>query len=252
MAQQPISVFIIAKDEIGTIEACLQQAAKIADEIVLVDSGSTDGTLELAQKYCSTVVHQDWLGYAKQKNFALSLCKNNWVMSLDADEVLTDKAVEEIQGLDLTNVDAVKIARKLFIGETFIRYAGFYPDYHLRLFPRELGRYADTNVHESVELKGVDGNYSANATNILKLKNPLNHYSYNDLDEMAKAYAKFGELANQNIPEHKKNSLKASLKAIYTFLYKFFVRLGFLHGMLGYKIVLINAKYTFAKWNKAK
>lgn len=227
-----ISIFIICLNEERIIERCLQQASKLADEIIIVDSGSQDRTLEIAKNYTEKIYHQDWLGYGAQKNFALSLCKNEWALSLDADEVLTDKAIEEIKNLDF-NADGYRIARKLFIGEKFIRWGGYYPDYQLRLFKKSLGKFSDRPVHESVKLKGK----------LQLLKAPLNHYAYRNLAEFESAYKKYAKLST-----HKKNFLKAVFNFMFTFINKFISRLGFLHGSLGIQLAWLHSVYSFEKY----
>ena len=99
--QTKLSISIVCLNEAGIIGECLQQAARVADEVVVVDSGSTDKTIEIAESYGAKIFHQDWLGYGKQKNFALSQCSNEWVLSLDADEILTDELIAELELLDL-------------------------------------------------------------------------------------------------------------------------------------------------------
>lgn len=254
---KPISVFVIAKNEAEKIEACLKQARKIADELILVDSGSTDETVSIAQKYCDKVEHHDWEGYSKQKEYALSLCSNYWVLSLDADEVITDDLIDEINQIDNKrieniNIYAYRIARKLFIGDQFIEYGGYYPDYQTRFFVKNFARFSDSSVHESVEIKERNGNFiTANNTvseHIQNLENPLLHYSYKDINELELAFDKFAKLANQSIDNNKKSPIKAFCKAIYTFCYKYFIRLGLVEGGIGFKLALINAKYTFNKW----
>ena len=231
--KQSLSAFVICQDEEQKIGSCLEQAAKIADEIIIVDSGSTDTTLEIAKKFTEKIYHQDWLGYGAQKNHALSRCSNEWVLSLDADEVLTDELITEIRQLDLEAL-AYKIARKLFIGNKFIRWGGYYPDYQLRLFKKSLGKFSDVKVHESVKLSSDE--------HCPKLSQPLNHYSYKDLNEMEDAFRQFAELS-----ERKPNLLRAILNYCYTLINKFFFRLGFMHGLLGLKLALNHAKYSFLK-----
>ena len=104
--QTRLSISIICFNEEAIIGECLEQAARVGDEIVIVDSGSTDKTLEIAQRYGARIFQQDWLGYGKQKNFALSKCSNDWVLSLDADEVLTDELILELQALSFDGGDA--------------------------------------------------------------------------------------------------------------------------------------------------
>lgn len=227
-----ISIFIICLNEERIIEKCLKQASKLADEIIIVDSGSTDSTLEITKKYTDKVQHQDWLGYGAQKNHALSLCKNEWVLSLDADEVLTDEAIEEIKNLDY-HADGYTIARKLFIGDKFIRWGGYYPDRQLRLFKKSLGKFSERPVHESVELHGL----------IEEIEEPLNHYAYTDIDGFKSAFDKYAKLST-----HKPSASKAAFNFIYTFINKLILRLGILHGILGLKLALIHSIYSFKKY----
>lgn len=251
--QAPISVFIICQDEEAKIEACLKQAAQLADEIIIVDSGSTDKTLEIAAKYTDKIFHQDWLGFGKQKNEALNKCTNEWVLSLDADEVLTDDLIEEIKALNLA-VTGVKdseysldfpgyqIARKLFIGDKFIRFGGYYPDYQLRLFKKSMGRFCNSPVHESVELL-CQGQYSKERVNCPNLCAPLDHFAYNDIQEMEQAFAKYATLSSK-----KKSKIKAAINGIFTFINKFFLQLGLLHGVLGLRLSWNHSVYSFRKY----
>ena len=232
--KQPLSVFIICQDEERIIGACLEQAARIADEIIIVDSGSKDSTLDIARRFTDKIYHQDWLGYGRQKNSALARCSNEWVMSLDADEVLTDELIEEINQLDLQS-PAYRIARKLYLGDKFIRWGGYFPDYQLRLFQKSLGRFSNARVHESVKL--------SSGSKCPKLNNPLNHFAYRNLDEMKAAFREFAELSDR-----KPNLLRAMLNFAYTFLNKFLLRFGFLHGYLGFQLALNHAEYSFLKY----
>ncbi|MCB1670603.1 MAG: glycosyltransferase family 2 protein [Gammaproteobacteria bacterium] len=233
---QPLSVFIICQDEERIIDSCLRQAAKLADEIVIVDSGSSDRTLEIARRYTDRIFHQDWLGYGRQKNSALSRCSNEWVLSLDADEVLSDALIGEIRKLDL-RAPAYRIARKLFIGDRFIRWGGYYPDYQLRLFRKSLGRFSNAMVHESVKLSCHD--------QCPQLKHPLEHFSYRDLMEMKTAFREFARLSDR-----KRNFPRAVMNFAYTFLNKFLLRFGFLHGLMGLRLALNHAEYSYLKYRQ--
>ncbi len=228
-----ISVFIICKNEERIIEACLKQASKLAAEIIVVDSGSTDRTLEIVAKYTDRVHHQDWLGYGAQKNYALSLCSHDWVLSLDADEVLSDMLITEINALDFHD-DAYKIARKLLVGDKWLRWGGYYPDYQLRLFKKSLGKFSELPVHESVELQ---------SELISKLKHPLDHHAYKNLDEMENAFMKFAQLSGK-----KASFLVRLFKAGFIFFNKFFLQLGFMDGLLGLRLAWLQLRYCFNKY----
>lgn len=235
-----LSVFIICKNEERIIGRCLEQASKLANEIIIVDSGSSDLTLAIAKKYTEKIYLNDWLGYGKQKNLALSKCSHEWVLSLDADEVLTDELIEEIKSLDF-QADAYQIARKLFVGDKWIRYGGYYPDYQLRLFKKSQGRFCESPVHESVELL-ANGSYSKDRSNCVKLRQPLDHFSYQTIEQMEASFVKFAKLASK-----RSNLPLALISYLYTFVNKLIFRLGFLHGWLGLKLALIHAKYSYLK-----
>ncbi len=235
-----ISVSIICLNEAGGLGACLQQAARVADEIVVVDSGSTDKTLEIAEAHGARIFSQDWLGYGKQKNYALRQCSNEWVLSLDADEVLTDELIEEIKGLDFeSEVAGYRVARKLFVGDRFIRWGGYYPDYQLRLFRNSLGDFSEVAVHESVQLP--------DHAKVRDLKKPLDHFSYNTLEQMDAAFKKFAKLSTKKRNRFL-NPFRAVFNFFYTFFYKYLLRFGFLHGVTGLRLAWIHAKYSFCKY----
>lgn len=229
---EKISIYIICKNEAKKIDKTLSQASKLAQEIILVDSGSTDETLLIAEKYSCKIIFQEWLGYSCQKEFALAKCNNEWVLNLDADEVLTDELIEEIQALDFS-CDAYRIARKLFIGHKFIRWGAYYPDRQLRLFRKSLGHYPTKAVHESVSLEG----------RIENLSKPLEHYAYADLDEMQQAFVKYAKLANKQ-----SDFWRALFSMIFTFVYRYFFRLGFLEARFGFQMAIIHSKYSFDKY----
>ncbi len=155
---QPVSLVIVAQDEEGTIGRVIEAARPLVSEIILVDSGSTDKTIKIAEEMGAKCIHQDWLGFAKQKNFAIEQAGCDWVLSLDADEVLTAPLVEEIKALlsssELDKFDGYKIPRILFIGERAIARGGFYPDAQLRLFKKDKGRFGDRLVHEAIKMEG--------------------------------------------------------------------------------------------------
>ena len=162
-------------------------------------------------------------------------------MSLDADEVLTDELIDEIKSLDF-EADGYQVARKLFIGDKFIRHGGYYPDYQLRLFKKSQGRFCESPVHESVELL-IDGEYSKDRSKCPELKNPLEHFSYDNLEQMAASFKKFAQLSSK-----KPNMVLAIINYLYSFINKLIFRLGFLHGLEGLALAHIHAKYSYLKY----
>ena len=171
----PLSVTIVAQNEDRTIARVLAAVADLADEIVFLDSGSSDRTIEIAKSFGVRFYHQDWLGYAEQKNKAIGLATGEWILSLDADEVLTPALVAEIRDLMKRGVpdeiSGFKIPRVLYIGDTPVRGGGFYPDAQLRLIRKSKGRFQPRIIHESIKVEGQ----------VRQLKNDLLHYAYRDV-----------------------------------------------------------------------
>lgn len=241
-----ISLVVIALNEERTIGAVLAAAAPVADEIVLVDSGSTDNTKEIAQAHGARVVHQDWLGYSEQKNFAVSLSSFEWVLSLDADEVLTDQLVDEILRLkesgDIERYSGYTIPRQLYIGKHAIAHGGFYPDAQLRLYRKSQGKFNKRAVHERVFVDGPVGS----------LKNRMKHFSYADVASFSKAMDKYARLSAEHFVNSGYTSWQVSvvnewLHPVWTFTYRFLLRGGFLDGSLGFKLNLIYSQYVRKK-----
>ncbi|HIA53260.1 MAG TPA: glycosyltransferase family 2 protein [Candidatus Melainabacteria bacterium] len=238
-----LSVVIVAKNEERIIGRTLDAVRDIADEILVVDSGSEDKTIKIAAEKGARVVHQDWLGYAGQKNFALSLAKSDWLLSLDADEILTPEAVAEIKaivaGETAGKCDGYKIPRILYIGEHPVRHGGFYPDAQLRLIQNGKGKFRDRMVHERIFVDGPVG----------VLRHPMLHYSYRNVDEFTKAMDKYARLSAEEFKQDgskkwRANPVNEVLHPMWTFFARYILRLGFLDGKLGLELNLIYSNYV--------
>ena len=230
-----LSVVIITKNEEKFIGDAIQ-SAKFADEVLILDSNSSDKTCDIALKMGAIVKQHDWLGFGKQKNLAVSLAKNNWVFVLDADERITNELKNEIL-LVLQNPSSNGyLAPRLnkFFGKN-IKTCGLYPDFSLRLFDRSKGRFKNVPVHESVKLDG----------NVSKLKNYMIHLAYDNVDEFINKQKKYAKISQK-----KKNIFKALLSPCWVFLKIYFIKLGFIDGWHGYVIAKVYAKYTFWKYIK--
>lgn len=241
-----LSVVIIAQDEERTIGDVLDAVRDIADEIVLVDSGSTDATIKIAEQRGARVIHHDWPGFAAQKNYALEQARCDWILSLDADEILTPKLAAEIKQVFSTSLyqefDGFKISRLMMIGDKAVHHGGFYPDAQLRLFRAGRGRFNDRLVHESVQLDG----------RVSQLKNHLLHKAYPDVHGFEKAHEKYARLAAQEAMRSGYRPWKASLAnelvhPVWTFFYRYFGRRGFLDGILGLRMNVSYAQYVRKK-----
>jgi len=238
-----LSVVVVAMNEERTIGRVLESIRPIADEILLVDSGSQDKTIEIAEKLGARVVHQDWLGYAGQKNFALSLAKSDWLLSLDADEVMTPEAVAEVKeivsGESAGKCDGYKIPRILYIGEHPVRHGGFYPDAQLRLIQNGKGKFRDRMVHERIFVDGP----------VAVLRYPMLHYSYRNVDEFTKAMDKYARLSaaeykHDGSHKWRANKINELTHPLWTFFARYVLRLGFLDGKLGLELNLIYSNYV--------
>ncbi|MDO8294645.1 MAG: glycosyltransferase family 2 protein [Gallionella sp.] len=238
-----LSVIIITKNEASNIRACLESVAW-ADEIIAVDSGSTDDTVSICKAMGAQVyVHADWPGFGQQKNRALSYATKDWVLSIDADERVTPELREElIQAMNEGYASGYYLPRLSQFCGASIHHSGWYPDYVLRLFRRDAGRFSDSLVHESVLLAGRTA----------KLKSPLSHYSYLTIDDVERKVEHYSTAAAQQMFQSGKRSnwLDAALRAGWAFVRTYFLRLGVLDGSAGLNIARMNARTTYLKYRK--
>ena len=235
-----LSVAIITFNEERIIERTLSLINNWVDEIVVVDSYSTDKTPEIIKLFNVNFSQRQWEGYSGQKNYAISKCHGEWILVIDADELVNDALRKEI----LENIKqpgeniGFKIKRKFFLGKKWIKYGGYYPDYQLRLFKSTSGAHFKPRlVHESISLEG----------NIKYLQNPLEHYAYPNLKAYSKALDKYAELASVEL-KNKKYKLPF-LRALWAFLYRYIFRLGLLEGNLGFGIVKAYSIYVYKKYS---
>ena len=238
-----LSVAMITFNEERIIEQTLSAIHNWVDEIVVVDSLSTDKTIDILECFNISLYKETWQGYSKQKNLAISKCNGSWILVLDADEKVSDALRKEILE-NLKNPGeniGFKIKRKFYIGKRWVQYGGYYPDYQLRLFKSTSGaHFKPREVHESISLDG----------NIGELQNPLEHYAYPNLKAYSKALDKYAELASKEI-KNKKYKLPF-LRALWAFVYRYIFRLGFLEGELGFNIVKAYSSYVYKKYELAE
>ncbi|EPS3559853.1 glycosyltransferase family 2 protein [Campylobacter jejuni] len=246
MNLKQISIIIIVKNAEQTLLECLN-SLKDFDEIILLNNESSDNTLNIANEFKKDfanlhIYHSAFIGFGALKNLALSYAKNDWILSIDADEVLENECIKELKNLELQEDNIIALSRKnLYKGE-WIKACGWWPDYVLRIFNKNFTRFNDNLVHESLVLP----------SNVKKihLKNGLRHYSYKDISHLIDKMQYYSSLwAKQNI--HKKSGvLKANLRAFWTFFRNYFLKNGFLYGYKGFIISVCNALGTFFKYMK--
>jgi glycosyltransferase involved in cell wall biosynthesis len=242
-----LSVAIITYNENQNIRRTIE-SVKWADEIVIVDSGSTDGTTAICREYTDKVIHQDWLGFARQKNLAIDNTSGDWILSIDADEPVEPELAGEINTIIASPdaLDGYYIPRKTFFLGKQVHYGGWYPDYNLRLFRKGKGRFEERAVHEAIRLQGTAG----------LTRYALLHYAYPDLASYMSSINKYSSLAVTVMGEKGISSFKAGVinilfRPVFTFILKYFLRFGFLDGKHGLVLNLFHSYYVFAKYAKA-
>lgn len=238
-----LSVIIITKNESSNIRACLESVAW-ADEIIVVDTASTDGTLEIAREFTRQVhTHADWPGFGAQKNRALAYATMEWVLSLDADERVTPELRAEIKAvLQNPGSDGYEIPRLSNFCGRFIRHSGWHPDYVLRLFRRGKGSFSDALVHESLQLQGSTA----------RLQQPLLHYSYRDFDDVLCKLNNYSSAASLMLQRRGKRGglAQAVLHGLWAFIRTYLLRAGFLDGREGFMLAVMNAENSYYRYIK--
>ena len=244
-----ISVAVITFNEENNIERCLKSVALLADEIIVVDSLSTDNTVALATACGAKVISQKFLGYIEQKNFAIDQCANNWVLSLDADECLSDKLQQEIIHLksNITQPDGYIMPRLSHYCGQWIKHGAWYPDKKVRLFNRELAKWGGINPHDKIFFTNANANIAA-------LKGDILHYTINTKEEHKKQAQRFSEITAKELFHQKKktNLLKIYIKPIIRFIRDYFFKAGFLDGKAGLQIAIISAHHVYLREYKLK
>lgn len=250
-----LSVAIITLDEAANLPRTLQ-SVRFAQEIVVVDSGSTDETVRIAQAFGARVFPEPWKGFSAQKNSAIAKCTGTWILSLDADEELSPELAQQVQALLPSNppVDAYFLRRRnLFLGR-WMRHGGYYPDPKLRLFRRNAAnfastaRFSDRPVHETITFQGESGT----------LDFDLIHHAYPTLESYLEHMDRYSTLGAELLLTRRRISRSAIafawnvfLVPQFTFLWNYIVRLGFLDGREGFLLHLYHSTYVSWKYAKA-
>ena len=229
-----LSVTIITLNEAEHIAPAIESASW-ADEIVVVDSGSTDGTADIARTAGARVLTREWSGYVDQKNFAAEAASNDWIFSLDADERIPPALAEEVRGLIASDppVHGYRGPRVTYHLGRWIRTTDFYPDYQTRLYDRRFARWRGRYVHESVAVDGPAG----------RLNNDLEHYSFSDLRDQIKRINQYSTLSALQMYEagRRTGPVEILVHPPAAFLRNYVLRRGFLDGTAGLTISLVNA-----------
>lgn len=238
-----IAATVITKNEAVLIRSCLDSLNWV-DEIIVVDSGSTDGTVELCRQYTDKIMVTDWPGFGPQKNRAVEMAASEWVLSLDADEQVSPELREEMQAAMADPESRAAFAmprRSSFCGKP-MRHSGWWPDYVTRLFRRGQARFSNDLVHERLLVDGPVG----------RLRQPLLHEAFSNLEEVLDTmnrYSTAGALMMHNRKEQA-GLPTALLHGFWSFLTTYFLRAGFLDGREGFMLALSNAEGSYYKYLK--
>ncbi|MEG3222109.1 glycosyltransferase family 2 protein [Vibrio gigantis] len=244
-AKPTLAVALIVKNEAKNLDACLKTVADWVDEIVILDSGSTDETEQVARQYTEKFyVNKDWPGFGRQRQLAQEYVESDFILWLDADERITDELKVSIQQAVAKNEPNTlyNICRLSWVFGRYIRHCGWYPDRVVRLYPTQLTQYDDSLVHEKVEI--------SSDMSVKELSGDAIHYTYNDLHHYLVKSAGYAQAwAEQRERRGKKSSiLEGMLHAIACFLKMYVFKAGFLDGKQGFLLSVLSAHSTLVKY----
>jgi glycosyltransferase involved in cell wall biosynthesis len=238
-----LSVTVITKNEAADIGETLA-SVRWADEIVVVDSHSTDDTVAIARRHTDRVVVRDWAGYIDQKNYAASLAAHDWILSVDADERVTPELAAEVKGRlqDAPREAAFRIPRVTWHLGRWIRTTDWYPDHQLRLYDRRAAQWTGRYVHEAVTVRGATG----------MLRGELQHYAYRDISDHLETIDRYTSLAARQMREDGRRAglLELAGHPPLAFLRNYLAHGGIRDGVPGFIISAMNAYYVFLKFAK--
>jgi len=241
-----ISAVIITHNEEKNIKRCLDSIVGVADEIIIIDSFSTDRTRDICTNYPTTFIESQWLGYSESKNLGNNKATHDYILSLDADEELSDTLRNSILSEKKTGLSSAYSFNRLsnYCG-SWIRHGDWYPDRKMRLWNKNEGQW-EGDIHEKVTL---------NQSIIIKhLKGDLNHFSYSAISEHIQQIDKYSELSAQKMFENNKKAgfIKLVFSPLFQFISGYLLRLGYLDGFNGFTIAIITAFGTYLKYAKLR
>jgi glycosyltransferase involved in cell wall biosynthesis len=244
MEKVPLSVAIITKNEEENIRACMESVS-FAGQIIVIDSGSTDKTLEIAAEFGCEIYSEEWRGFGPQKQSAVEKCRLPWILILDADERIPPQTAESIKNI-ITNPQipeaGFSFPRKNYFQGRWIKHAGWWPDRVVRMFRKESGRITSAKVHEAVEVTGVVG----------ELDVLIEHFTESSLSKILQKIDKYSTLGAEEAFKAGKYSsaFSAFMRALFTFNQDYFFRLGILDGKQGLTLAVTDSVNKFFKYAK--
>ena len=242
-----ISAFIVCLNEAHQIRRALE-SIRFCDEIIVVDSGSTDQTLEIAKEFTDKIFFRAWTGFVEQKTYALGLCSNEWVINIDADEVVTQPLQDEINywirsgKAEEAFIDGFMINRVVFHLGKWFRKGVWYPEYRLRVMRKSKTTWGGNDPHERAVVEGKT----------VKLKGELEHYSFESLSDHINRLNRYSSLVSAVLARKGKKAsfLDIMIRPIARFIKGFFIKRGFLEGFPGFVVCVLESYYVFLKYIK--
>lgn len=241
---QPISVVIIAKNEEHIIAETIQSVLLLTDDVVVCDTGSTDDTIKVAQNAGAKIINENWQGYGITKNNANQKAKYNWILQLDADEIVDEQLLQSFFNLDLNNPKILyRVKFQNYIGNKGIKYGEWGTNKRVRLFNKDFVKWTNDAVHESLI-------YDSSFT-FTTLKGKVHHKTMINLKEFETKMEVYGKLRGEKYFEIGKKGafLKRYFSPIASFIINYFLKLGFLDGKAGFDIARLNMRYTYIKYH---
>ena len=242
-----LSVVIITYNEEKNIRRCIESVRKVADEIIVVDSFSDDDTVKIAKALGAIVKQSEFNGYINQKNKAINLASNNYVLLLDADEFLSEELADSIaEAKQNFNFKAYSMKRCSIFRGKYIKHGLWYPDKKLRLFDKRSGSCGGLNPHDKIIMhENVD---------VKLLKGDLLHYTYDSLEEYRDRNYEVSTVAAQSLYDAgiKKSKLKIIVSPLWAFINGYFLRLGFIEGYNGFIIAVYTTQQSYLKYQKLR
>ncbi len=233
---------MITKNADTSLEKCLASLSEF-DEVIIYDNGSTDETLNIAKKYKNVVLHQgEFLGFGPSKAYAATLAKNDWIFSLDSDEVITEDLSFELLNMELDPKTCYEVRRDNYYRQKHIKCCGWYPEFITRLYNKNVTNFSNAMVHETVELKECK---------LKKLRFPINHYSFHSVSDFLVKIQNYSEIyANDMKGKKDASPFKAFSRGLFAFIKSYFFRKGWRSGFEGFVIALFHGLGTTVKYLK--
>ena len=237
-----LSVTIITYNEEARIEACLNSIQWV-DEIIILDSGSSDNTVEICERSTPHIFVTEWPGFGKQKNRAIKKANSDWILSIDADEQISEELKEEIQqAIKDSHINGFYIPRLSYYCGQPMHHSGWWPDYVPRLFRSGKGTFDEAIIHERLHIEGATK----------KLQHPIIHHSFPDMESVLKKVNQYSSLNAEKLHSQGRSSslFKAIGKGLWAFIRTYIIQAGFLDGARGFMLAVSNAEGTYYKYIK--